>query len=109
MGLWLSALNVEYRDVRYIVPFLIQIWLFVTPVIYPASRVARSSEHWACPTWLYGLNPMVGVVEGFRWALLGRTSLPGRALAASAVVRRRVLVSRRLLLPPHGRTFADVV
>ncbi len=70
MGLWLAALNAMYRDVRYVVPFLIQLWMFASPVAYPSSLVP---EAWR---WLYGLNPMVGVIEGFRWTLLGQGSLP---------------------------------
>ncbi len=71
VGLWLSALNVQYRDVRYTVPFLTQFWMFATPIAYPSSLVP---EPWRT---LYGLNPMVGVVEGFRWALLGKPGAPG--------------------------------
>src|SRR4029077_10856522 len=94
VGLWLSALNVEYRDFRYVVPFLIQIWLFATPVIYPASRVHEKLQSMGLPAWLYGLNPMVGVVQGFRWALFGRTSFLSAAdLAASAGVSVLLLVS----------------
>jgi predicted nucleotidyltransferase len=70
VGLWLSALNVEYRDVRYVVPFLTQFWLFATPIAYPSSL---RNEPWRT---VYGLNPMVGVVEGFRWALLGTAPRP---------------------------------
>ena len=86
VGLWLSALNVEYRDVRYVVPFLVQLWLFVTPVIYPSSSVAPALDRLGLPSWLVGLNPMAGVVEGFRWALLGTGSPPGPA----AVRQRRM-------------------
>ena len=71
VGMWLSALNVKYRDVRYVVPFFVQLWLFVTPVIYPASRVTAKLKALGVPAWLYGLNPMAGAVEGFRWAALG--------------------------------------
>ena len=71
VGLWLSALNVEYRDVRFVVPFLVQLWLFVTPVIYPASVVTPRLERLGLPGWVLGLNPMAGVVEGVRWATLG--------------------------------------
>jgi len=71
-GLWLSALNVQYRDVRYTLTFLVQFWLFVTPIAYPSSLVP---EKWRL---LYGLNPMAGVVEGFRWALLGKAGGLGR-------------------------------
>ena len=72
IGLWLSALNVQFRDVRYVVPFLTQFWLFATPIAYPSSLLA---EPWRT---VYGLNPMVGVVEGFRWALLGTETAPVR-------------------------------
>ena len=71
VGLWLSALNVQYRDVRYVVPFVTQLWLFLTPIAYPSSLLG---EPWRT---IYGLNPMVGVVEGFRWALLGTITAPG--------------------------------
>src|SRR6266498_3418449 len=79
VGLWLSALNVQYRDVRYTINFLIQIWLFVTPVVYPSSIIPAAWRP------LYGLNPMAGVVEGFRWALLGKSEPPGVLLAVSVV------------------------
>ena len=72
VGLWLSALNVQFRDVRYVVPFLIQFWMFATPIAYPSSLLP---EPWRT---LYGLNPMAGVVEGFRWALLGAGLRPAR-------------------------------
>lgn len=77
IGFWLSALNAQYRDVRYTLPFLTQFWLFATPVVYPASLV---SDQWRL---LYGLNPMIGVVEGFRWALLGKTGAPDAMWAVS--------------------------
>jgi len=80
VGLWLSALNVQYRDVRYTIGFLIQFWLFATPVAYSSSIVP---ERWRP---LYGLNPMAGVVEGFRWALLGKPEPPGALLAVSVAV-----------------------
>ena len=80
VGLWLSALNVQYRDVRYTMNFLVQFWLFATPVAYPSSIVP---ENWRA---LYGLNPMAGVVEGFRWALLGKSSPPSTMLFVSVVV-----------------------
>ncbi len=84
VGMWMSALNVQYRDVRYVVPFLVQIWLFVTPVIYPASTVTARLESLGIPGWLFGLNPMTGVVEGFRWALLGVDSRPGPLIFAES-------------------------
>ncbi|MDW8129035.1 MAG: ABC transporter permease [Bryobacterales bacterium] len=79
VGLWLSALNVEYRDVRYLVPFLVQFWMYATPIAYPSSLLR---EPWRT---VYGLNPMAGVVEGFRWALLGAKTQPGPLIAASAL------------------------
>ena len=103
VGLWLSALNVEYRDVRFVVPFLVQLWLFVTPVIYPASVVTPRLERLGLPGWVLGLNPMAGVVEGFRWATLGTGAAPVSLLSASAVVAG-VLYFRSV-----ERSFADVV
>ena len=102
VGLWLSALNVQYRDVRYLVPFLTQLLLFVTPVIYPSSLL---SEPWRT---LYGLNPMVGVVEGFRWALLG-SNIPGSMLAVSVIIAIFILVSGVYYFRHMEKTFADVV
>jgi len=109
VGLWLSALSVEYRDVRFVVPFFVQIWLFVTPVIYPASKVTAKLEQLGLPGWLYGLNPMAGVVEGFRWALLGTGTLRGSVLLASAVVAGLLLVSGAFYFRRMERSFADVV
>lgn len=109
VGLWMSALNVEYRDVRYVVPFLVQIWLFVTPVIYPASAVTGRLESLGLPAWLVGLNPMAGVVEGFRWALLGVESRPGPIVLASVVVATVLLISGTVYFRRMERTFADVV
>jgi len=86
-GLWLSALNAIYRDVRYVVPFLVQFWMFASPVAYPSSLVP---ERWR---WVYGLNPMVGVVEGFRWALLGSNVAPGPIIAASACASLVILIT----------------
>jgi lipopolysaccharide transport system permease protein len=102
VGMWLSALNVEYRDVKYIVPFLTQFWMFATPVVYPSSLL---HEPWRT---LYGLNPMVGVVEGFRWVLLG-TQPPGSMLAVSALVSIGLLVSGTYYFRRMEKTFADVV
>ena len=109
VGLWMSALNVEYRDVRYVVPFLVQIWLFITPVIYPTSAVTDRLQSIGLPTWLYGLNPMVGVVEGFRWALLGVGSRPGPLILASAAVTALITVSGAFYFRRMEQTFADVV
>lgn len=102
VGLWLSALNVEYRDVRYVIPFLTQFWLFATPVAYPSSLL---SEPWRT---IYGLNPMVGVVEGFRWALLGAQP-PGPMLGVSIGVAVALLMSGVMYFRRMERTFADVV
>lgn len=102
-GFWLSALNVEYRDVRYIVPFLTQFWMYATPIAYPSSLL---SEPWRT---LYGLNPMAGVVEGFRWALLGSGSAPGPMLIASTAVGFALLFSGAYYFRRMERSFADVV
>jgi len=109
VGLWMSALNVEYRDIRYVVPFLVQLWLFVTPVIYPASVVTARFESLGIPGWVYGLNPMAGVIEGFRWALLRVDSRPGPLIVASAAVTAVLLVSGAVYFRRMERTFADVV
>src|SRR5439155_3791323 len=103
VGLWLSALNVEYRDVRYTVPFLTQLWLFATPIAYPSSLVP---EKWQV---LYGLNPMAGVVEGFRWALLGTQSSPTPTILASSLAALTILVTGAFYFRRMERTFADVI
>lgn len=103
VGLWLSALNVQYRDVRYTITFLTQFWLFATPVAYPSSLVP---ERWRP---LYGLNPMAGVVEGFRWALLGGTSSPGPLLAVSVVVVILILIGGLYYFRRMENSFADIV
>jgi len=102
-GFWLSALNVEYRDVMYTMPFLNQFWLFLTPVVYPSSLVP---EQWRV---LYGLNPMAGVVEGFRWALLGVGEGPSPMLAASALVAVSLFVSGIIWFHRREQTFVDAV
>lgn len=103
VGLWLSALNVQYRDVRYTIPFLTQFWLFATPVAYPSSLVPA----WIRP--LYGLNPMAGVVEGFRWALLGKSGGVGPLVFVSALVVGLLLVGGLVYFRHMEKTFADVV
>lgn len=103
VGLWLSALNVEYRDVRYTIPFLAQFWLFATPVAYPSSLIP---ERWRA---LYGVNPMAGVVEGFRWALLGKAEPPGPLLAVSVGVVLLLLFGGLYYFRRMEKTFADVV
>jgi len=103
VGFWLAALNVQYRDVRYAVPFLVQLWLFATPIAYPSSLL---SEPWRT---VYGLNPMVGVVEGFRWALLGTATAPGAMVLVSTVAALVVAIGGALYFRRMEQTFADVV
>ena len=103
VGLWLSAMNVRYRDVRYAVPFLVQFWMFATPIAYPSSML---DEPWRT---VYGINPMVGVVEGFRWALVGTETAPGPIIAVSTVVALGLLVSGAFYFRRMEKTFADVV
>jgi lipopolysaccharide transport system permease protein len=108
-GLLFATLNVEYRDIRYVLPFFIQLGLFVTPVIYPASQVLPRMAEKGIPGWLYGLNPMVGVVEGFRWALLGTATSVQPLLITSTLVTLVFLTAGAFYLRRMERTFADVV
>jgi lipopolysaccharide transport system permease protein len=103
VGFWLSALNVQYRDVRHAIPFLTQLWLFATPIAYPSSLL---DEPWRT---LYALNPMVGVVEGFRWALLGADTAPGPMILVSSAAAIAILAGGALYFRRLERTFADVV
>jgi lipopolysaccharide transport system permease protein len=103
VSLWLSALNVQFRDVRYTIPFLTQAWLFITPIAYPSSLL---SEPWQT---LYGINPMAGVVEGFRWALLGTNTAPGPITLVSTLVAIALLISGAYNFRRMEKTFADVV
>ncbi len=103
VGLWLSALNAIYRDVRYILPFLVQFWMFASPVAYPSELVP---EKWR---WLYGLNPMAGVIEGFRWALTGRGQPPGVLMLASALMVAAALLGGLLYFRKMEGTIADLV
>ncbi len=103
VSLWLSALNVHFRDVRHVLPFLTQFWLFATPIAYPSSLL---SEQWRT---LYSINPMVGVVEGFRWALLGVETAPGPMLIVSSLVALALLVGGVFYFRRLEKTFADVV
>jgi lipopolysaccharide transport system permease protein len=103
VGLWFAALNVEFRDVRYVITFVTQLWLFATPIAYPSSMLP---EPWRT---IYGLNPMAGVVEGFRWALLGTNSAPGPIIAVSSTVAVLILVSGAFYFRRMERTFADFV
>jgi len=102
VGLWLAALNVQYRDVRYVLPFLSQLWLFATPIVYPSSLVPQP---WRT---VYGLNPMVGVVDGFRWALLG-TPAAGATIATSALTALILAVGGAFYFRRMERAFADMV
>lgn len=103
MGLWLSALNLEFRDVRYVLPFLSQLWLFLTPVVYPSSLVPAKWQ------LVYALNPMVCVVEGFRWALFGVGKGPSPAMALSALVALTLFVSGALFFRSREKVFADIL
>ena len=103
VGLWLTALNVKYRDVSFIVPFLVQIWLYASPVAYSSSIVPARWKP------LYGLNPMVGVVEGFRWALLGKTPPDPVSMASSLSIVVVLLVSGLWYFHKMERTFADLI
>jgi lipopolysaccharide transport system permease protein len=103
-ALWLSALNVQFRDVGYIVPFLTQFWMFATPIAYPSSLIGNPLLR-----TLYGINPMAGVVEGFRWALLGTDTAPGPIIIVSSLVALALLVSGAFYFRRMERTFADVI
>jgi len=103
VGLWFSAMNVQFRDVRYTVPFMTQFWLFATPIAYPSSLL---SEPWRT---IYGINPMVGVVEGFRWALLGTDTAPGPVIMVSSLAALSILVGGMYYFRRMEKTFADVV
>lgn len=102
-GLWLSALNVQYRDVGYIIPFIVRLWFFLTPITYSASIVPEQFQ------LLYGINPMVGVVEGFRWAMLGIGDPPSILIGVSAIISLLLLISGAYYFRRMERTFADVV
>lgn len=102
-GLWLSALNVEFRDVRYVIPFLTQFWMFATPIVYPSSLL---HEPWKT---VYGLNPMVGVVEGFRWTLLGKGNPPGAMFGVSFLAATVILVTGAFYFRRMEKTFADLI
>jgi lipopolysaccharide transport system permease protein len=102
-GIWLAALNVQYRDVRYTVPFLIQIWLYATPIAYPASLISGPLYY------VLALNPMAGVVRGFRWAILGTGDLDAITLALSSGVTIIALLGAILYFRRVEQRFADVV
>ncbi len=104
VGLWLSALNVQFRDVRYTIPFLTQFWMFATPIAYSSSLITNDTLR-----TLYAINPMVGVVEGFRWALLGSDTRPGPMLAVSALTATAIFVGGLFYFRRMEKTFADVI
>ena len=103
VGLWMSALNALYRDVRYVMPFVVQFWMFASPVAYPSALVP---ERWR---WLYGLNPMAGVIDGFRWALTGHGQPPGAVMLASVAMVAVVLVGGLFFFQRMEGTVADRV
>jgi lipopolysaccharide transport system permease protein len=103
VGLWLAALNVQFRDVRYVVPFVIQFWMFATPIVYPSSLLG---EKWRA---IYAINPMVGAIEGFRWALLGTATAPGPMIAASSSAALAILFSGAFYFRRVEKEFADLV
>jgi lipopolysaccharide transport system permease protein len=102
-GLWLSALNVEYRDIRHVIPFLVQMWMFATPIAYSSSLLR---EPWHT---LYAINPMVGVVEGFRWAILGSSTRPDASLLVSSVIAVIALVTGAFFFRRTEKRFADLI
>ncbi len=104
VGLWLSAMNVQFRDIRYTIPFLTQMWLFISPIAYPSSLIKNDVLR-----TLYGLNPMAGVVEGFRWALLNTDTRPGPIIFASTAVAILLLITGLFYFRRMEKTFADVV
>lgn len=104
VGLWLSAMNVQFRDVRYTIPFVTQFWMFATPIAYPSSLIKNDLLR-----TIYGLNPMTGVIEGFRWALLDADTAPGPIIAVSALASVALLVSGAFYFRRMEKTFADVV
>lgn len=103
VGLWLSALNAQYRDIRYAIPFLIQIWMFISPVIYPVSMVSKQYQ------WLLALNPMGGVINAFRESLLGHQPIDWFLLAISAAIILFLFLSGLYYFRRMEKTFADVV
>ena len=103
LSLFTSAMNVKYRDVGHAIPFVIQIWMFASPIVYPVSLVP---EQWRL---LYGLNPMVGVIDGFRWALLGRTAPDPVVMAESVVMLFVVLIVGMVYFRRMERHFADIL
>ncbi len=107
VGLWLAAMNAIYRDFRYVIPFIVQIGMFISPVVYSTDSIRHRLPDWAMT--LYSLNPMAGVIEGFRWALLGTARAPGAELALSAIATTAILVGGMFYFRRMERTIADVI
>ena len=103
IGLWLGPINVRFRDIQHTIPFLLQVWMYLAPIVYPLSIVP---ERWRT---LYSLNPMVGIIEGFRWALLGKGSVDLFALGVSIVFIIVALAAGLVFFRHHERTFSDVI
>jgi lipopolysaccharide transport system permease protein len=103
IGLWLGPLNVRFRDIKHTLPFMIQIWMYATPIVYPYSMVP---EQWR---GLYALNPMVGIIEGFRWAVLGRGEFDPTSLGVSVTVMSVLFVGGLIFFRRLERSFADVI
>jgi lipopolysaccharide transport system permease protein len=103
VSFWFSALNVKYRDIRHVLPFVVQLWMFATPIAYPSSLVPEKFRVF------YALNPMTGAIEGFRWALLGTNTAPGVMLVVSSTIAVLVLIGGAYFFRRMETTFADVV
>lgn len=103
VGIWLTALNIQFRDIHYIIPFLVQIWFFITPIVYPSSLLTK---HWQL---LYNINPMVGVVDGFRWALLGVGNFPGIGLGISTIMTIFILLTGITYFRQMEKKIADII
>lgn len=103
IGLWLAPLNVRFRDIKHTLPFLIQVWMYASPIVYPLSLVPQQWQ------WAYSLNPMVGVIEGFRWAVLGQGSPNLAAMGASAIIVAALLGAGLVFFRRMERSFADVI
>jgi lipopolysaccharide transport system permease protein len=103
VGLWLAALNAQFRDVRYAIPFIVQIWFFSTPIVYPSSMLSENLQA------IYAINPMAGVVEGFRWALLGLDTQPGPMILVSGLMSVVLLITGLFFFKRMERVFADVM
>jgi len=103
VGTWFTALNVRYRDVKFVIPFLVQIWMYASPVAYSTSLIP---EKWQ---WIYGLNPMVGVIEGFRWAMLGKAAPSITLLLIPSLIIFAILISGLYYFKKMEKTFADII